>query len=389
MSDKLNEKFETLVTESGLVVEMDAMPTVTAKVIPGGGGPEAPGAVSDAQTRGGSKEGMKSVGTDAVNGMGANQSVTDNGGTSTTPHEHDEDGEENPGAKASAPISPGISDAQTAKTNSPGDMGKQVTVGTDVAYGTSNGPKVSYPIKPAYEDIDLSDDVNALVEGGDFSEDFKAKAKTIFEAAVKAKLSEEWDKMLAQFESLVAEKVEAQVAELSEEVNGTINYAITNWVEENHVQIDRGLKSEITEDFIAGLKTLFTEHWIDIPEGKENVVEEMADTIREMEEAREADAKRLIELNNRLNEQSKVAILSTVTEGLTDTQKEKLLSLAEGVKFESTEKYTSAVKTLRESYFPTQETVKEVTEDVTPVEGLGEKTQMDFLVDAVNRYTFK
>ena len=195
--------------------------------------------------------------------------------------------------------------------------------------------------------------------------------------------------MLAQFESLVAEKVEAQVAELSEEVNGTINYAITNWVEENHVEIDRGLKSEITEDFIAGLKTLFTEHWIDIPEGKENVVEEMADTIREMEEQREADAKRLIELNNRLNEQSKVAILSTVTEGLTDTQKEKLLSLAEGVKFESTEKYTSAVKTLRESYFPTQETVKEVTEDVTPVEGLGEKTQMDYLVDAVNRYTFK
>lgn len=370
MSDKLNEKFEELVTESGIIVEAgDPMPTVNASVIPGGGSSAAPGQVHDAQTRGGGQDPQPKVTTQAV--APYHQSITDLGGTSTTPHEHDEDGEENPGAKAAAPVGAKAAQsdgtAQTAHIHDAGEMGKTPSVGVEVAYGTHTGPNVTYPIKPSFEGLDLSGDVAALTEGEDLSEDFKSKAKTILEAAVTSKLQEEYAKLEEQFETRLAEQVETVKKELAEEVTGTINYAINNWLEENQVNIDRGVRNEITEDFIAGLKNLFQEHYISVPDDKVDVLEGMADELREMETRLNEQIERNVELNNRLAESTKVVILNQVSEGLADTQKEKLASLAEGVTFESVEKFAEAVKTLKESYFP-QSVAKEVS-DETPVDG--------------------
>ncbi len=179
MSDMLKEKFEEFVTESGLVVESgDAMPTVSASVIPGGGSYSASSQSStEVNSGGGSAEGKTTVGTDAVNGYGAQQSVTDNGGP--RPDGNDE-GEDNPGAKASAPVgakgAQSDGTAQTSSINDAGDQGKTVTVGADAAYATSTGPDVSYPIKPSFESLDMSADVAALTEGTELSEEFKANA---------------------------------------------------------------------------------------------------------------------------------------------------------------------------------------------------------------------
>ena len=258
MSDKLNEKFEEFATEQKVtIVEGDPMPTVSANVIPGTG--SEPSQVSDAQTsNGGGKDPMPTVGAEKSYGQSA---PADLGGTSTTPNEHDDDGEENPGAKAAAPVGDKAAQsdgsAQTSNIGDAGDQGTQPTVGADAAYGTGTGSAVTYPIKPSYEDLDVSDDVNALLEGTELSKEFAEKAKTIFEAAIKAKLSEEYDKIVEHFANEAAEKIFAAQSELAEEVNGTVNYAVTQWLEENQLAVDRGIKNEITEDFMIGLKSLF------------------------------------------------------------------------------------------------------------------------------------
>jgi hypothetical protein len=264
MSDMLNEKFEEFLGEQQIVMEagaQDPMPRVTASVIPATG--SDPTAISgDQQQRGSGRDPQPSVPTSVA----PNQSMTDLGGSQSEPlHSNKEEGEENPGAKAAAPIS---QDGSVTSTSGKPGKDPQPSVGAEVAYGTSKGPDVSYPIKPSFEELDLSSDVAALTEGTELSEEFKEKATTIFEAAVKAKLSEEYDRLVEHFATELDKQVEAIKAELSEEVGGTVNYAIGQWLEENQVAIDRGIRNEITEDFIAGLKNLFEEHYISIPDEK-------------------------------------------------------------------------------------------------------------------------
>jgi hypothetical protein len=370
MSDMLNERFGELAKKQNIVLEAgDPMPTVTASVIPASG--SEPSQISDIQTaKAGGKDPAPSVPPTVAIGQ---QAPVDLGGSTSGPlHDNEEEGEENPGAKASAPISQISGDPQQAHQKNPGDA--TPTVGVQVAYGTSKGPDVAYPIKPSFEELDLSGDVAALTEGEDLSEEYKDKAKTIFEAAVRAKLVEEHAKLVEQFETKLVEQVEAVKAELSEEVNGTIKYGIGQWIEQNQVAIDRGVRNEITEDFIAGLKNLFQEHYINIPEDKIEVVEEIADELREMEQRLNEQIERNVELNNRLAESTKVVILNQVSEGLADTQKDKLASLSEGITFETAEKFAVSVKTLRKSYFPESVSHSEVgddnpvtlSEDVTP-----------------------
>ena len=381
MSDMLNEKFEEFVTEQKVIVEAgDPMPTVSANVIPGTG--SEPSQVSDAQTGSGGKDPMPTVQPSVAHGQSA---PADLGGTSTTPNEHDDDGEENPGAKAAAPVSQDSSVTSTA-----GKPGKDPapSVGADVAYGTKMGGAVTYPIKPSFEELDVSADVAALVEGTELSEEFAEKAKTIFEAAVKAKISEEYDRLVEHFATELDKQVDAAKAELSEEVNGTVNYAIGQWMEQNQVAVDRGIRNEITEDFIAGLKGLFEEHYIAIPDEKVDVVEGMAESIREMEERLDEQVKANVKLQNRLNETAKLNILNTVSEGLADTQKEKLAALAEGLEFVSEEAFSKKVATIKESYF--KEAAAPVSEvaDETPVEGVEEvNPAMAQYLNALNRWS--
>ena len=382
MSDMLNEKFEEFLGEQEIVMEagaQDPMPRVTASVIPGTG--SDPAAVSgDPQQRGGGKDPMPTVPTSVA----PNQSQTDLGGSQSEPlHSNKEEGEENPGAKAAAPVSQDSSETSTA-----GKPGKDPmpTVGADAAYATSVGPDVSYPIKPAFEDLDISDDVKALLEGTELSEEFAEKAKTIFEAAVKAKISEEYDKLVEHFGNELEKQLESAKAELSEEVNGTVNYAVTQWLEENQVAVDRGIRNEITEDFIAGLKNLFEEHYISIPDDKVDVVEGMAESIREMEERLDEQVKANVKLQNRLNESAKINILSTVSEGLADTQKEKLAALAEGLEFVSEESFAKKVATIKESYFKEAAAPAAEVADETPVESEEMAPAMAAYLQAMNRW---
>ena len=384
MSDMLNEKFEEFLSEQQVVMEagaQDPMPRVTASVIPGTG--SDPAAVSgDPQQRGSGQDPMPTVPTSVA----PNQSETDLGGSQSEPlHSNKEEGEENPGAKAAAPVSQDSS--ETSTSGKPGDEAGANSLGAEIAYGTKKGPNVSYPIKPAFEELDMSSDISALVEGTELSEEFAEKAKTIFEAAVKAKISEEYDKLVEHFGNELEKQLESAKAELSEEVNGTVNYAVTQWLEENQVAVDRGIRNEITEDFIAGLKNLFEEHYISIPDDKVDVVEGMAESIREMEERLDEQVKANVKLQNRLNESAKLNILSTVSEGLADTQKEKLAALAEGLEFVTEEDFSKKVKTIKESYFKESvATPAAEVADETPVEGEEVSPAMAQYLNALNRW---
>ena len=389
MSDKLNEKFEELVTEKKVIVEnaADPMPTVSATVIPGTG--SEPTQVSDVQTGSGGKDPQPKVEPSAAP---AGQSVTDLGGTSTAPNKDDDDGVDNPGAKAAAPVGDKAAQsdgsAQTSSIKDAGDQGTQPTVGADAAYATGTGPDVTYPIKPSFEELDVSADVAALIEGTELSKEFAEKAKTIFEAAVKAKISEEYNKLVEHFKVEFDKHFAEAKSEMAEEVNGTVNYAVGQWVEQNQVAIDNGIKTEITEDFISGLKNLFEEHYISIPDEKVDVVDGMAESIREMETRLDEQVKANVKLQNRLNESAKTNILATVSEGLADTQKEKLAALAEGLEFVSEESFSKKVSTIKEAYFKEGTLIQSEVADETPVEGVDNDLNpaMASYVDAMNRW---
>jgi len=199
--------------------------------------------------------------------------------------------------------------------------------------------------------VDMTEHVEALFAGENLSEDFKQKAVTIFEAAVKQKIEEE----IAKLEEAYAETLEEQVAqikeELSSDVDDYLNYVVENWVTENEVAIEAGLRTELTEEFISGLRQLFAEHYIDIPEDKVSVVEEMSAKVSELEEKLNEEIERNVTLNKMINESTQNDILADACDGLTVTQAEKLKTLAEGLDFTSADEFSHKVKILRENYF--------------------------------------
>ena len=201
------------------------------------------------------------------------------------------------------------------------------------------------------EEYNVEEDVNALLGGEELSEEFKEKAKTIFEAAISAKVAEIKEAIEAQYE----EKLAAQLAEekevLAERVDSYLEYVADEWFEENALVIEQGLKTEMTESFLSGMKNLFEEHYVEIPEEKYDVLESMVEKLDDMETKLNEQIERNIGLNKRLAESVSDNILDQVSEGLASTQKEKLASLAESVEFESEETYREKLETLKESYF--------------------------------------
>ena len=204
-----------------------------------------------------------------------------------------------------------------------------------------------------YYPVDMSEHVNALLEGEDLSEDFHAKATTIFEAAVKAKLEEE----VALLEQAYAETLEERVAEimeqLSSDVDNYLNYVVEQWIEENEVAVESALRSELTEDFIGGLRSLFAEHYIDIPEEEVAVVEELSHTVEELEAKLNEEIERNVALTGMIAEARKSELTAYVCEGLTTTQAEKLKGLVENVAYTNDDQFIEKISTLRENYFPT------------------------------------
>ena len=197
----------------------------------------------------------------------------------------------------------------------------------------------------------MSGDIEALVADEDLSEEFKTKARTIFEAAVATKVKEKVTEVETQYEEKTAEAVEEIKEDLTEKVDSYLNYVAESWVEENELAIERGLKSELTEDFINGLKQLFEEHYVEVPEDKFDVVEELAARLDDQEDKLNEEVAQNISLSQDIEELKREKIVSEASKDLADSELEKLKELTEDVDFEDEEKFLEKVSTLKEAYF--------------------------------------
>jgi len=230
------------------------------------------------------------------------------------------------------------------------------------------------PFKPMKEDID------AMLSGEELSEEFKTKAATIFEAAVMARVTAEVARIEEEFNAKLAEQVEQNTQGIIEQVDGYLGYIAEQWMAQNEIALEQGMKSEILEGFVNGLKDLFEEHYIEVPEERYDVLGEMENTIADLKSKIDEQVAANVELTKTLAEAKRTEIVKTVSEGLTDTETEKFLSLANEIAYEDSESFESKLKTIRESYFTAKQLteVKSVVTDA-PVEVLTEekKTNLD------------
>jgi hypothetical protein len=228
------------------------------------------------------------------------------------------------------------------------------------------------------EGFDIEADVQALLEGEELSEEFEEKARTIFEAAVKTKVAEMQESLHETYQNALVEEVVAIREELSERVDSYLEYVADEWFQENVLAVEQGLKNEVTESFITGMKGLFEEHYVTIPDDKYDVLESMVDKLDEMEGKLNEQIERNVALNRRLAESTADVVFAEVAEGLADTQKDKLATLAENVEFESDSDYREKLVTLKKSYFPEQtstpkSTSENLSEEVSTNEVISEE----------------
>ena len=222
--------------------------------------------------------------------------------------------------------------------------------------------------------VDVEQDVQALFEGEELSEEFQSKARTIFEAAIKEKVSEIKENLQTAYEQALVEEVASVRDELTERVDAYLEYVADEWIQENQLQVESGLKTEMTESFLEGMKSLFEEHYVSVPEDKYDVLESMVDKLDEMESKLNEQIERNVALNQRLAESNSDVILADVSEGLALSQKEKLASLASNVEFESETDYREKLEKLKESYFPSNKTTSAPS---AHSETISEGTQVD------------
>ena len=200
-------------------------------------------------------------------------------------------------------------------------------------------------------EVDIEEDVNALFGGEDLSEEFKEKAKLVFETALNSKVSEVKEALEAKYSETLEERIAEEKSALSDRVDNYLEYVADEWFNENALAVEQGLKTDMTESFLSGMKSLFEEHYVTIPEDKYDVLESMVEKLDDMETKLNEQIEKNVSLNSRLGESVANGILESVSEGLASTQKEKLASLSESVEFESEESYREKLETLRESYF--------------------------------------
>jgi len=222
---------------------------------------------------------------------------------------------------------------------------------------------------PEYTEISIEEDVDALVAGEELSEEFKEKAKTILEAAIKGKVSQIKETLEAEYDAKLLEEVEEIKGALNERVDSYLEYVADEWFTENQLAVSGGLKEELTESFMTGLKGLFEEHYVSIPEEKYDVLESMVEKLDDMESKLNEQIEKNVSLNKRLAESVADGIFDQISEGLADTQKEKLATLSESVEFDSEEQYREKLETLKESYFPGK-SVPTTTKTETLSEGM-------------------
>ena len=203
------------------------------------------------------------------------------------------------------------------------------------------------------DSIDLTDDVKALVSSdADLSEEFKDKAATIFEAAVKTRIKEQTKILEAQFDEKLASETETVKEAMVEKVDSYLNYVVEEWMKENELAVERGIRTEIAEDFITGLKGLFKEHYIDVPEEKYNVLDDLTSQVKDLESKLNEQIEKNVVLAKETNDLTRTKLVVSVSEDLADTEKEKFVSMAENVEFDSADKFAEKLETIKESYFP-------------------------------------
>jgi len=246
--------------------------------------------------------------------------------------------------------------------------------------------------------IDVKDDVDALVQGEEgLTEDFKEKASTIFEAAVQAKVVEEVNSKMEELEAQLKSDASSESAEfakeLTEKVDGYLTYIVEEWMKENELAIERGIRTELVEDFMSGLKTLFTEHYIDLPEEKVDMVDDLFTKVEDLEGQLDEEINRGVELQKELSQFKKDDALRGATKDLADTETEKISKLAEGIEYENEEQYIEKLNVLKESYFPKSDAVtSEITEADETIEVSDERTEeklnedMQHYTSAIKRY---
>jgi len=233
------------------------------------------------------------------------------------------------------------------------------------------------------EEFNIEEDVNALLEGEELSEEFQEKAKVILEAAIVSRVSAIKEDLENYYEQRLMEEVDLIKESLSERVDAYLEYVSEEWFEENTLSIETGIKEQITESFLQGMKNLFEEHYVSIPEDKYDVLESMVDKLDDMETKLNEQIEKNILLNNRLSESVADRIFDEVSEGLAVTQKEKLASLSESVEFESDAQYRDKLGTLKESYFPSK---KVSTEARTETLSEGVDVALEYHSDSMNAY---
>jgi len=212
-------------------------------------------------------------------------------------------------------------------------------------------------------EVNVEDDINALIAGEELSEDFQEKARTIFEAAINSKVSIIKEDLEKEYAKVLQEEIDSTKIQLTERVDSYLEYVAGEWLEENSLAVEQGLKAEMSESFLTGMKSLFEEHYVSIPEDKYDVLESMVNKLDDMEEKLNEQIDKNVALNKRLAESKSDGILSDVSEGLAVTQKDKLASLAESVEFESESDYREKLVTLRNSYFPTRQVASTQSDD--------------------------
>ena len=232
-------------------------------------------------------------------------------------------------------------------------------------------PMESKKLKKEDLEIDVKEDIEAIVNGEDLSEDFKTKASTIFEAAVSAKVLSEVnsriDELETNYKKEITEAKEEHLSTVTEKVDGYLNYVTEEWMKENELAVEKGIRSELVEDFMTGLKNLFTEHYIDIPEEKVDLVDDLFEKVEELEQKLDESINTSVDIKKELAEYKKAETLREVSEDLADTEKEKLGKLADGIDFEDKSQYSEKLEVIKENYFPKQQS-EVITEELENTE---------------------
>ena len=275
-----------------------------------------------------------------------------------------------------------VSDAQNAKATD-GDVSAKPDTEAGVTKVVHPGEAMKVEETEKEDVIDVSDDVKALIGDEKLTEEFKAKAATIFEAALKSKIKEAKKKMHSSYESKLKEENEKSKAELVEKVDSYLNYVVEEWMKQNEIAIERGIKGEIAEDFISGLKKLFEDHYINVPDEKYDVLEDQASKIEELNSKLNEQIDANVKLNSEIGKLTRQDIVDAVSSDLTDTNKEKFSKLAEEIEYSNADEFKNKVSTIKESYFTTKEiSSKSEIDNVAE----GETTQVD-LSNAMTAYT--